>query len=229
MHRLLLKINLYFYALLIFAGCSSTAGFAEIDLNHLSVEVNHVDDSDDQPYYLLTISGFSDSENRNYKATLSRLNNYPDDLLEVSESKSGEDPMISARIKDHPLSLNRVLWQLGREHLREHEAAYTPEIYEGGFTIISSMPEMLVSKKDFQKNVQYPAALRGTGIEGEVQVRFIVNQFGEVENPEIIQGLHELADKEALLAINEIKFKPGMIDGVPIRVRQELPVLFQDN
>jgi periplasmic protein TonB len=85
-----------------------------------------------------------------------------------------------------------------------------------------------VSMNDFQQTVRYPDALRGTDTEGRVYVRFIVNQFGEVENPEIIQGLHELADKEALRAVQEIDFKPGMMDGAPVRVRYEMPVFFRD-
>jgi len=223
-----LIISILLSAFFLMVGCGSTSGLADADLNHLSVEVNHVTESDDQPHYLLTISGFTDTETSEYRAAMSRLDVYPDDLLGVSESESGEEPVISARIKDYPLSLNRVLWQLGREHLREHEAAYTLKIDEGGFTTISSMPEMLSSMNDFQQTVRYPAPLRGTGTEGRVQVRFVVNQFGEVENPEIVQGLHELADKEALRAVKQIDFRPGMVNGAPIRVRYEMPVFFRD-
>lgn len=215
-------------ALLLLTGCGSSSKLLKKDLNHLQLDVTKYEPDAEADHYLLTLSGFTDRESDEYLASLHRLNVYPDDVIEVSETEMRSSPAILAHIKDHPLSLNRVLWQLGREHYRAHSVDHRPDMAHGGYVIISSMPEMIGSFDDLQATVRYPSELKGSGVEGEVRVRFIINEFGEAEDPEIIQSLHDSADREALRVVNRLEFSPGIMDGVPVRVQYTLPVFFRD-
>jgi TonB family protein len=70
---------------------------------------------------------------------------------------------------------------------------------------------------------------RRAGIEGRVYVQFIVNENGDVEEPRVIRGIGGGADEEALRAVRDAKFKPGVQRGRPVRVQYSLPVVFKLN
>lgn len=217
---------LFISVLLILNSCTSSGTLADADLNSLNIDIIHY--GENQPYYIFTVSDF-DSQNQNYDAALNRLKQYyPDDVIEISENSDTYPPTLSAKIKAHPLSLNRVIWLFGKEQYKKHSVEYKPDLADGEYVIISQMPELIDDINDIQKQVRYPSELKDSGIEGRVMVNFIVNQFGEVENPEIVSGLHESADREAIRVVQQLQFNPGLMNGVPIRVRYSMPVFFRD-
>lgn len=212
---------------MIFAlSCSSSSQILDSDLHSLNLSID--EPREDHTFYSLTISGFENRKSPYFKAALNRLNQYPDDVIEINEGSKSENPQLSAKINNHPLSLNRVVWLFGKEQYRKHAVDFTPEQSDNGYVVISQMPELLGSMKDFQRKVRYPSALEGSGIEGRVMVMFIVNEYGDVEDPEVIEGLHENIDMEAIRVVQEADFKPGMMNGVPIRVQFNMPVFFRD-
>jgi len=98
---------------------------------------------------------------------------------------------------------------------------------EDFFVVVEEMPELIGGLASIQKDIQYPEMARRAGIEGRVYVQFIVNERGEVENPRVIRGIGGGADEEALRAVRNAKFKPGMQRGRPVRVQYSLPVVFR--
>lgn len=98
---------------------------------------------------------------------------------------------------------------------------------EDFFVVVEDMPELIGGLEGLQKNIRYPEMARRAGIEGRVYVQFIVNEQGEVENPQVIRGIGGGADEEALRAVSQAKFKPGMQRGRPVRVQYSLPVYFR--
>lgn len=98
---------------------------------------------------------------------------------------------------------------------------------EDFFVVVEQMPELIGGLAELQSNIKYPEMARRAGIEGRVYVQFIVNERGEVEDPKVIRGIGGGADEEALRAVRQAKFKPGMQRGRPVRVQYSLPVFFR--
>lgn len=98
---------------------------------------------------------------------------------------------------------------------------------EDFFTVVEQMPELIGGLAELQSRIEYPEQARRAGIEGRVYVQFIVNEEGRVEDPQVIRGIGGGADEEALRAVREAEFRPGMQRGRPVRVQYSLPVVFQ--
>jgi periplasmic protein TonB len=98
---------------------------------------------------------------------------------------------------------------------------------EDFFTVVEQMPELIGGLAELQSNIQYPEQARRAGIEGRVYVQFIVNEEGEVENPQVIRGIGGGCDEEALRAVRQAQFRPGMQRGRPVRVQYSLPIVFR--
>jgi periplasmic protein TonB len=98
---------------------------------------------------------------------------------------------------------------------------------EDFFTVVEQMPELIGGLAELQSRIEYPEQARRAGIEGRVYVQFIVNEDGRVEDPQVIRGIGGGADEEALRAVREAEFRPGMQRGRPVRVQYSLPVVFQ--
>lgn len=105
------------------------------------------------------------------------------------------------------------------------EAAEEEE--EDFFVLVEQMPELIGGLASLQKEIQYPERALRANIEGRVYIRFIVNEKGEVENPEVVRGIGGGCDEEALRVVKMAKFKPGLQRGVPVRVQFNLPVIFR--
>lgn len=97
---------------------------------------------------------------------------------------------------------------------------------EDFFIAVEQMPELKGSLADLQKKIKYPKRAAQAGIEGRVVVQFIVNEYGEVEDPKVIRGIGGGADEEALRVARMAKFEPGKQRGEPVRVRYSLPFIF---
>lgn len=95
------------------------------------------------------------------------------------------------------------------------------------FVVVEQMPKLIGGLESIQNCVQYPEMARKAGIEGRVIVRFIVNEQGSVENPEVIRGIGGGADKESIRCVKQAEFKPGKQRGEPVRVQYSLPVVYK--
>ncbi|MEX0608498.1 MAG: energy transducer TonB [Balneolaceae bacterium] len=98
---------------------------------------------------------------------------------------------------------------------------------EDFFVVVEEMPEPIGGIAAIQSNVNYPEMARRAGIEGRVTVQFIVNESGEVENAQVVRGIGGGCDEEALKAVQNADFKPGMQRGRPVRVQFALSINFR--
>ncbi|GAB5410813.1 MAG: energy transducer TonB [Balneolaceae bacterium] len=89
------------------------------------------------------------------------------------------------------------------------------------------MPEMKGGISKLYSEIKYPKQARAADIEGKVFVRFIVNEKGEVENPEIIRGIGGGCDEEVLRAIKLMSFTPGIQNGRFVKVKMNQLVTFK--
>lgn len=212
-----LKLFLFIYCLLI-TGCGSSSSIQETNLNSLNLEVNLADGN--SSYHMITLSGLTLENPNQYDKALRKLeNHYPEDVTDIDQNSD----QITATIKNDPISYNRVLWSLGSEHFKKHSTDYENPKPTG--TDRDEMPQLIGGLSALVSEISYPEELNG--VEGRVIVEFIVSRFGEVKYPVITQSLHFAADREAIRAVKEMKFKPGILDGVPVESKYTLPINFR--
>ncbi|MCU0435784.1 MAG: TonB family protein, partial [Bacteroidia bacterium] len=81
-----------------------------------------------------------------------------------------------------------------------------------------------------KRSIRYPEFAREQGMQGTVYVNFIVNTDGTISQPKILKGINGAPDldREAIRVIKAMpNWKPGKINGKPVRVSMNLPVKFR--
>lgn len=94
------------------------------------------------------------------------------------------------------------------------------------FILVEQMPELIGGLASVQNKIRYPEVARMAGIEGRVVLQFVIDERGNVNDPVIIRGIGGGCDEEALRAIKDAKFIPGMQRGRPVKVRYSMPITF---
>jgi protein TonB len=64
----------------------------------------------------------------------------------------------------------------------------------------------------------YPARALSRGLEGYVDMSFTVTTAGTVRDPIVLFSTSSLFDRAALRAVLKFKYKPRVVDGVPVDV-----------
>lgn len=78
-----------------------------------------------------------------------------------------------------------------------------------------------------RKKLEYPSLAQKAGIEGRVLVQFVVDEEGNVTNPEVTRGVHELLNKAAVEAVKKLDCTSGKQRGRPVKVQMSMPVVFR--
>ena len=94
------------------------------------------------------------------------------------------------------------------------------------FVVVEQQPELVGGIASVQSKIKYPELARRAGIEGRVIVQFVVDESGNVVNPQVVRGIGGGCDEEAIRAVKTAKFKPGLQRGRPVKVRYSLPISF---
>jgi protein TonB len=84
-------------------------------------------------------------------------------------------------------------------------------------------------QKFFDDNLEYPAAASDDGIEGTVNVSFVVDENGKLTSPQVAgASLGYGIENEAIRVINKMpSWNPGKLKGKNVKTRFTLPVVFQ--
>ena len=98
-----------------------------------------------------------------------------------------------------------------------------PEI----FVIVEQSPELIGGLPGLQKRIKYPEIAKKAGVEGRVYLQFVVDEQGNVHDPIVTRGIGAGCDEEAIRAILDAKFKPGMQRGKAVKVKMSLPITFK--
>ncbi len=82
--------------------------------------------------------------------------------------------------------------------------------------------------KFISDHVKYPVIAQENGIQGKVYVKFVVNEQGEVSDAQILRGVDQSLDKEALRVVNSLPdFKPGKQRGKAVKVYYNAQISFE--
>ncbi len=65
----------------------------------------------------------------------------------------------------------------------------------------------------------YPARALSRGLEGFVDLQFTVTTTGTVKDPIVLQSTSSLFERAAVRAVLKFKYKPRVVDGVPVEVQ----------
>ena len=105
----------------------------------------------------------------------------------------------------------------------QEEEEAEPEI----FVVVENMPELIGGLSSIQKHITYPEMAKKAGVAGRVIVQFVVDEQGNVQNPQVVRGLGAGLDEVALEAVKKAKFKPGQQRGQAVKVKMSLPITFR--
>lgn len=102
----------------------------------------------------------------------------------------------------------------------------------GIYYLVKEMPAFEGGDEALMKwlgdNINYPQEAQDKKIEGRVEVRFFVNEEGKIEDATVVRSVNKLLDEEAMRVVNAMPaWKPGTVDGQPVKVWFTLPVTFQ--
>jgi TonB family protein len=100
------------------------------------------------------------------------------------------------------------------------------------YTVLEVQPQFPGGESGLLKfissNLKYPLSALQSNIRGRVITRFVVNELGKVENPEILRSLDPSLDKEALRLVSSLPdFTPGELKGKKVAVWYTLPINFR--
>lgn len=96
---------------------------------------------------------------------------------------------------------------------------------------VEKMPEFPSGNEELSKfsvrNIKYPLLAQENGIQGRVICQFIVNADGRIENIEVVRGVEESLDQEAIRVLKLMpNWIPGSQGGENVRVKYTLPIRF---
>lgn len=135
-----------------------------------------------------------------------------------------------------------------REAIEKLAAAQSEGLVESVAEILEKNPDAVIpfaavenkpgfnggDANDFSKwvseNIQYPQAAIDSQIEGRVILQFTVSKEGDVKDVEVLRGVNELLDAEAVRVVSASpKWEAGSQNGVPVAVNYTFPVVFRLN
>ena len=94
------------------------------------------------------------------------------------------------------------------------------------FVAVEESPELIGGMDALYDKVGYPDFARRAGIEGRVVVQFVVDEEGNVTDPQVSSSPHDSLSEEAVRALSQMQFTPGRQRGNAVRVQMALPVMF---
>ncbi len=103
------------------------------------------------------------------------------------------------------------------------------------FSVVENKPTFNDSDaNEFSKwvseQMQYPQDAIDQNIQGRVVLQFTVNKEGQVEDVQVVRGVNEALDNEAVRVVTASpKWEPGTQNGTPVNVRYTFPVVFRLN
>jgi TonB family protein len=80
------------------------------------------------------------------------------------------------------------------------------------------------------KNIKYPKNSRSASSRGKVIVCFTIEKDGKITNTQIVKGINKILNKEALRVVAAMpNWKPELENGVAIRSKRNMPIIFFRN
>lgn len=98
---------------------------------------------------------------------------------------------------------------------------------DGYLAFAQVMPEPVEGLPAVIKKIQYPPIARQAGLEGKVFVMAYVDEKGNVDDVKVLKGIGGGCEEEVIKVLKTTKFKPGMNNGQPVKVKTSLSFAFK--
>ncbi len=99
-----------------------------------------------------------------------------------------------------------------------------------GFAKVFELKDLdTIPNPTLQVPPNYPADLKRKGVEGFVEVGFVVDENGLVVNARVLSSSQREFEQAALLAVSKWKFKPGKKGGKSVKTNMSVPINFKLN
>ena len=95
------------------------------------------------------------------------------------------------------------------------------------YQVVEEMPKIVGGLPAVYKNIEYPKTAVRAGVQGRVFLKFVVDEEGNVRDPQVLKDIGAGCGNAAIEAIKQVKFTPGRHNGKVVKVQYSLPVKFQ--
>lgn len=156
---------------------------------------------------------------------------HEDDLMKdqdlLKESVSGKITIEDGRIGDE--SFDVLDQHHGQGQFVEGAAQKTNARIE---TLVEQMPQFPGGDDQLEhflaEHLVYPTSAFNAGVEGNVLLKFVVNEDGSVAQVKVVRGFGFGSEEEALKVLGQMPhWIPGMNNGHPVKVWCHLPIHFR--
>ena len=79
----------------------------------------------------------------------------------------------------------------------------------------------------FQLSYEDIPMIEKLDLRGSVLIQFTIDEHGKVIKPEIVDSFTKMLDNVVIEKVMSLKFAPALQNGVPVKVRYSLPILFK--
>lgn len=100
------------------------------------------------------------------------------------------------------------------------------------FEVVEEQPTFKGGMDAFYKyvmsEIRYPLSARQNGIEGQVDLQFVIERDGSISNVKTTNGIGAGCDEEAIRVLKSVaNFTPGSQRGRTVRVQMAMPIIFK--
>jgi len=148
-------------------------------------------------------------------------------IISCSMDSAPEEPMEAEASPAPPKAIDKKV----EAPAPVDEANEPTEPEEQLFLVVEDMPVFPGGEKAMYtyigQNLIYPEQAKKEGIQGRVFVTFVVEKDGSITDVELLRGVSDELDQEALRVIKGMpKWTPGGQRGKPVRVQYRMPIKF---
>lgn len=99
------------------------------------------------------------------------------------------------------------------------------------YSVVDEEPQFIGGEKEvgkfIAKNIKYPQYAAQHGIQGTVEVAFVIDKEGNVTGAKVMKGVDGTLDAEAIRVVESMpRWKPGKKSGEPVNVQLRMPISF---
>lgn len=80
--------------------------------------------------------------------------------------------------------------------------------------------------QSLREKTYYPTSALTEGLEGRVLVEFVVGEDGDIESPEVVDGVSKILNQAALRAVRRLECTPGRQHSRPVKAKMTKLVVF---
>lgn len=92
---------------------------------------------------------------------------------------------------------------------------------------VDQPPEIVGGYEEIERNKSYPAAAEEDDAYGVIWLQGTISAGGVATRLQIAEGGHPALETEAMNIVQRLDFRAATRDGVPVRARVQIPVIFQ--